>query len=293
MSFLESIQHGLEKASQEAARITKIQHLHNVSNDLNFKASQEGQRLIAKTMELYSNGSLGQGELTAICQQIATYQQQINEVYEELQRLQKPDENAEQPPSPIAPPPTAYPPYPAPPTGYPAYAAPAPTSYPPYPTQQMNYPAQPMPQPGYPAYPGTSAAPGYPAYPASPSGEPPTKPGAEVQGEQPSPVASSEPPTQPGAPKRSKAPHHTSASAELPADATPASTSAPGSYEDGVLPPIYSPFASQPEPAGDAVQAEQEKPGKAHHSARKASTEENAEPAAQEKKVHKAPKEQA
>ncbi len=34
MSFLESVQHGIEKASQEAARLAKIQHLHSVANDL-------------------------------------------------------------------------------------------------------------------------------------------------------------------------------------------------------------------------------------------------------------------
>src|SRR6266851_9665131 len=85
MSFLESIQHGLEKASQEAARITKIQHLHNVTTDLTFKASQQGQSLIAQAMDLYRSGHLAQGELAAVCQQITTYQQQINEVQEELQ----------------------------------------------------------------------------------------------------------------------------------------------------------------------------------------------------------------
>lgn len=97
MSFLESIQHGLEKASQEAARLTKIQHLHNVINDLTFKTSQQGEKLIAQAMEMYHNGHLGQGELVAICQQIATYQQNINEVHEELERLHQSGESADQP----------------------------------------------------------------------------------------------------------------------------------------------------------------------------------------------------
>src|SRR5579885_2089203 len=149
MSFLESIQHGLEKASQQAARLTKIQHLHNVANDLNFKASQQGQNLVAKAMEMYHNGILAQGELTSICKQIADYQQQLNEVQEELQRLQSDEEEQE---------------IPAPPAPAPGYAA-----YPPTAPGQVyagtvppGYPAYPTPPAGYPAYPATPAQPAYP-----------------------------------------------------------------------------------------------------------------------------------
>src|SRR5258707_3751370 len=131
MSFLESIQHGLEKASQEASRITKIQHLHNVANDLSFKASQEGQTLITKALEMYHQGILAQGELVAICQQIATYQQQLNEVHEEIQRLQSDTGNegqqAPQPPQPVQ----AYAPGAVPP-GYPPYPAQSAYPYPPH-----------------------------------------------------------------------------------------------------------------------------------------------------------------
>lgn len=255
MSFLESIQHGLEKASQEAARITKIQHLHNVTTDLTFKTSQEGQRLIAQAMELYRSGHLAQGELVAVCQQIATYQQQINEVHEELQRLQKPEENAEPQAVPLAPPPTGYP------AQYPAYAAPvAPTGYPAYPSAPI--------QPNYQ---------GYPAYPSSPSGEPPTKPGTAIPEVQDAIPVSNEPPTQPGARKQEadaeKAPAHKKHQAS--AEPTSTATSAPGSYEDGVLPPVFSPFTNHPAPtgAGDTAEAEPEKPGKAHHSTKKATAE--------------------
>jgi hypothetical protein len=295
MSFLESIQHGLEKASQEAARITKIQHLHNVANDLTFKASQQGEQLVARAMEMYHSGLLAQGELTSICQQIATYQQQLKEVQEELQKLQKPeDETAQQaaqiPPAPAgypayppAPPaqaypsgtvPPAYPPYPAPPAGYPAY--PAPAGYPPYPTQAA-----------YPAYPAPAAQPGYPAYPTSPSGEPPTSPGAPVPASEieTQPLAvSSEPPTSPAAPAQEnsaaapaqavahKAParHHTAAQEVPAASAGNQSGSVPaaGTYANGTLPPIYSPFAK---PAAPETEAEQ--PARAHHAAKKATDE--------------------
>ena len=191
MSFLESIQHGLEKASQEAARITRIQHLHNISNDLTFKASQQGQALIVQAMDMYHNGHLGQGELVAICQQIATYQQQISEVQAELQRLRKPEDHAGEQAAPVAPSPTSYPAYPqaTPPQAY--AAGDAPTSYlppqPSYPAQSPAYPAPAAPavlgtspvQQEYPVPASTPAQPVAPDVPAS--GEPPTRPATHTQ----------------------------------------------------------------------------------------------------------------
>lgn len=88
MSFLESVQHGLEKASQEAARIAKIQHLHGVANDLAVKMNQESYDIINKVMELFQSGHLTQNELLPLCQQIITYQQQIAEVQAEIQKIQ-------------------------------------------------------------------------------------------------------------------------------------------------------------------------------------------------------------
>ncbi len=262
MSFLESIQHGLEKASQEASRITKIQHLHNVATDLNFKASQEGQALLAKAMEMYHQGILAQGELTSICQQIATYQQQINEVHEELQRLQSDAADAgQQIPQPPQPP-QAYAPGTVPP-GYPAYPAPPP---------QVGYP-----------YPAPAGYPAYPAAPASPSGEPPTRPGAPVQEDEPptQPLSfSSEVATasaqnaeaQPQAAPHKPRQHHTSAAPEAaPAEpvAPAADAAAPegGTYAHGVLPPVFSPFTANPTgaPTAAPTEVEAEKPAKAHH----------------------------
>jgi hypothetical protein len=279
VSFLESIQHGLEKASQEATRIAKIQHLHNVANDLTFKASQQGQSLVGKAMEMYHQGILAQGELTAICQQIASYEQQITEVQTELQKLQSAaDESAQQ----AAPTPAAYPGYPqAAPTQ--AYApGTVPPGYPAYPMPPVGYPAQAAypgyPPAGYPAYPG---APVQPNYPAAPGAEPPTQPLA----------TSNEPPTSPGAPVQAgtqaqavphKAPahHHAAAPAQeapAPAAATPEQATATplaGTYANGVLPPVFSPFTNNAA-ATAATGDEAEKP-KAHHSAKKtaSSTEE-------------------
>jgi len=279
MSFLESIQHGLEKASQQAARITKIQHLHNVSHDLNFKASQQGQNLVAKAMEMYHNGILAQGELTVICKQIADFQQQLQEVQEELQRLQGDGDEQQEVP---APPPLA----PGYQEGYPQ-AAPAQ----PYATGAL--------APGYPA-PGYPAPVGYPAYP--PQADYPTSPGAPIQPPASAqPVPSSKQPTQPltlsgGPPQAPEEPgpqsaapthphrttHHRSASAPVPEQpaatdqpaADQSSAPQPGTYANGTLPPIYSPFAQNQDASAPP---EPERPAKAHHSSKKAASDTTAQ----------------
>lgn len=165
MSFLESVQHGIEKASQQAGRFAKIQHLHQVINDLTFKSSKESQDLVMAVMSLFQSGKLTQSELLPLCQQITTYQQQIAEVRAEITKIQaEAQEHAQQqggppaPPFPAAPAPPAYPPpyagVPTPP-GYPPYAVPPggtpPPGYVPYP-----------PPPGYPPY-AYPQAPGAPA----------------------------------------------------------------------------------------------------------------------------------
>ena len=241
MSFLESIQHGLEKATQEASRIAKIQHLHNVATDLNFKSSQQGQNLASKAMEMYHQGILAQGELTAICKQIDDYQQQMAEVQAELQKLQSPDDDATQ---------QAVPPTPQVPGAYPAYPQAAPGTVP----------------PGYPAYPGVPVQP-----PVAPTSEPPTQPLT-------SPAAPSAPAEAEAQPTPHKAHHHATAKATPEAAAPTAESSeqaAPlaGTYANGVLPPVFSPFASKPAAAApDAAPADDSEAAKpkAHHSTKKA-----------------------
>lgn len=179
MSFLESVQHGIEKASQQAARFAKIQHLHQVINDLTFKSGKESQDLLQSVLALFQSGKLTQSELLPACQQILTYQQQIAEVREAIARIQaEAQEHAQQQdaPPPMPPPPAAaYPPYPGvptpPPPGYPLYAVPAGN----------------MPPPGYPAYP----PPGYPpyAYPPGPGVPVPVPPAVPVAPVAPAPAA--------------------------------------------------------------------------------------------------------
>jgi hypothetical protein len=154
MSILESVQHGLEKVSQEAAYLAKIQHLHAVINDLTFRCNTDHQALANKVMELHAGGHLTQNELLPLCQELANFQQQIEQVKAELKQLQEnpPTSHAEQPagPGPLPPGYPAYPGAPVPPAGY------------------FAYPGTPLP-PGYAAaYPGTPGAPVYAAYPGTP-----------------------------------------------------------------------------------------------------------------------------
>lgn len=224
MSFLESIQHGLEKASKEAARITKIHHLQNVANDLSFKSAQEGQNLIARALEMHRNGQLPP-ELAAICQQIITYQQQINEVQAEIQKLH--EEQEEQPVPPAPPTPGGYTAYPSAPPAAPAPGY-TPQPYPPYPTQAAGYAGYQAAPPPYQGY-GTQTP---------PSSEVPTKPGGATSVVTQAPPPSSEVPTKPGtAPKA----HHKSK--EAPKEDTNGTSENRSSYEEGALPTVYSPFA--------------------------------------------------
>ncbi|MBX5458738.1 MAG: hypothetical protein IRZ31_17740 [Thermogemmatispora sp.] len=130
MSILESIQHGLEKAAQQAARLARIQHLQLVLNDLSYKASLEHRTLSNKVMELYFNGELSQSELLPLCQNLATLEQHIKEIQQELERLHgEGQEQASAPPAAASGPLPAQPSASgaaAPPAAYPAYSPPFP-----------------------------------------------------------------------------------------------------------------------------------------------------------------------
>ncbi|WP_376797044.1 hypothetical protein [Thermogemmatispora sp.] len=162
MSILESIQHGLEKAAQQAARLARIQHLQLILNDLSYKASQEHRTLSDKVMELYFNGQLSQSELLPLCQNLATLEQHIKELQQELDRLH--GEGQEEGQLPVA----DSGPLPMSPSGG---TAPSPAAYPSYPSAfpgPAGYPAS-----GPIAYPSPMVAPPGPAPNASLGGAPP------------------------------------------------------------------------------------------------------------------------
>src|SRR5438105_3722613 len=70
MSFLESVQHGIEKAAQEAARLAKIQHLHSVIHDLQAQSDKQCEDLVTEAIQLSQASKLDQKELQPFSQQI-------------------------------------------------------------------------------------------------------------------------------------------------------------------------------------------------------------------------------
>src|SRR5215467_2525556 len=94
MPLWDSVQRGLEKASQEAARIARTQRLRNTIDGLTRQANSQSNNLIDKALELCTAGQLIQSELLPICQELASLRQQINDAQVELKQIQ-----ASQPPA--------------------------------------------------------------------------------------------------------------------------------------------------------------------------------------------------
>ncbi len=88
MNLWDSVHRGLEKASQEAARLARTQRLRANIDGLMRHINTQHTMLIGKTMELYANGQLMQSELVPICQALTELQQQIQQAQNELRQLQ-------------------------------------------------------------------------------------------------------------------------------------------------------------------------------------------------------------
>ena len=88
MPLWDSVQRGLEKASQEASRIAKTQRLRSTIDNLSRQMNTQSTNLINKTMELFTSGQLTQSELLPFCQELASLKQQIDDAQNELRQLQ-------------------------------------------------------------------------------------------------------------------------------------------------------------------------------------------------------------
>src|SRR5438128_4929356 len=88
MPLWDSVQRGLEKASQEAARIAKTQRLRSTIDGLTRQMNTQHSAIFNKTMELFLAGQLTQGELLPLCQEMVNLQQQLNQAQNELKQLQ-------------------------------------------------------------------------------------------------------------------------------------------------------------------------------------------------------------
>src|SRR5689334_5657965 len=79
MNLWDSVHRGLEKASQEAARIARIQRLRSTVDTLHRQISNQQGMLIASAMETFREGRMVQGELLPICQELASLQLQLEQ----------------------------------------------------------------------------------------------------------------------------------------------------------------------------------------------------------------------
>ena len=88
MNLWDSVHRGLEKASQEAARLARTQRLRANMDGITRQVNILHNNLIGRTMELYTEGQLTQSELLPICQELANLQQQMQQIQNELRQLQ-------------------------------------------------------------------------------------------------------------------------------------------------------------------------------------------------------------
>jgi chromosome segregation ATPase len=88
MNIWDSVQRGLEKATQEATRIARTQRLRSTIDGLTRQIHSQEEDLLARTMEVFAAGHLIQGELLPICQELTRLQQQLEQNRQELAQLQ-------------------------------------------------------------------------------------------------------------------------------------------------------------------------------------------------------------
>jgi hypothetical protein len=88
MNIWDSVQRGLEKATQEATRIARTQRLRSSIDGLMRQVHTQEEDLIARTMEIFAAGQLIQSELLPICQELTRLQQQLEQNRQELAQLQ-------------------------------------------------------------------------------------------------------------------------------------------------------------------------------------------------------------
>ncbi|HCI80729.1 MAG TPA: hypothetical protein DHW02_13680 [Ktedonobacter sp.] len=88
MNIWDSVHRGLEKASQEAARIAKIQRLRSTMDTLVQQLNTQQGLVITKAMDLYLSGQLPPGGLLTACQQLESTHQRVNQLQNELNQLQ-------------------------------------------------------------------------------------------------------------------------------------------------------------------------------------------------------------
>lgn len=88
MNIWDSVQRGLEKATQEATRRARTQRLRSTIDNLTQQLHTQEDDLLVKTMQIFAAGHLTQSELLPICQELAQLQQQLEQAQHELNLVQ-------------------------------------------------------------------------------------------------------------------------------------------------------------------------------------------------------------
>jgi hypothetical protein len=88
MNIWDSVHRSLEKASQEAGRIARIQRLRSTADALSRQIQIQHAKIVERAMDLFVLGRLTQPELVSLCQEFASLQQQLAQVQQELKQVQ-------------------------------------------------------------------------------------------------------------------------------------------------------------------------------------------------------------
>src|SRR6266516_2253251 len=88
MPLCDSVQRGLEKATQEATRLARTQRLRSTIDGLTRQLNAQNIAICNKTMELFAAEQLTHSELLPLCQEMVNLQQQLNQAQNELKQVQ-------------------------------------------------------------------------------------------------------------------------------------------------------------------------------------------------------------
>lgn len=88
MPIWDSVQRGLEKASQEAARLARTQRLRSTMDNTARQMNTLNSNIVNKTMDLFISGQITHPELLSLCQELEHLRQQFEQMQGEMQQIQ-------------------------------------------------------------------------------------------------------------------------------------------------------------------------------------------------------------
>lgn len=88
MPIWDSVQRGLEKASQEAARMARTQRLRSLMDNMARQMNTLSNAITNKTMELFNAGQITHPELLLLCQELENLRQQFEQMQNEMRQIQ-------------------------------------------------------------------------------------------------------------------------------------------------------------------------------------------------------------